>query len=441
MRAKRFRASVTVTLAAALTAGLLLSSVTASSATNETTTTSSLKSTTSTTSTTQQTSSTTTTIRSETSTYLNRSTPGVYVSEIAGFGNQMVQVAVGVPLIVGVGPAVGGPPIGVSSFEEFTTRVSSSSTSLRNAVQQFFGNGGQHAFIAGSADTSAGSITSAFSAPIPEAVDLLVSADMNALPASEWLGVAVAMGRAALPIHAIALVDPPQSVVAAAQASPTAFGSLTALGSDLHAASGPDANSIFLFASGVVAAGGELLPTSPFMAGLIAATAQSDGVWTPATGFGNTIAGVQPQFATSNSQDALLQASGLVPLSYMPGRGTVVVSDRMLSGPDDLLQNELTLNTIQQTVIAGLQPYVFAANDATTWQSVTQAASGYLTALFASGGLQGPTAADAFTVSCGLGTTMTSVDILNGILVLSIAVAIDHPGAFDQLSFTQVIGN
>jgi len=441
MRTKRFRALVTVSLAAALTAGLLLSSVTASSAANETTTTSTLKSTTSTTSTTQLQPSTTTTIRSETSTYLNRSTPGVYVSEIAGFGNQMVQVAVGVPLIVGVGPAVGGASVGVSSYEEFTTRVSSASPSLRNAVQQFFGNGGQHAFISGTADASAESITSAFAAPIPEAVDLLVSADMDALAASEWQGVAVAMGRAAKPIHAIALVDPPQSVVAAAKASPTAFGSLTALGSGLLGASGSTANSIFLFASGVVATGGELLPTSPFMAGLIAATAQNDGVWTPATGFGNTIAGVQPQFATSNSQDALLQTSGLVPLSYMPGRGTVVVSDRMLSGPDDLLQNELTLNTIQQTIIAGLQPYVFAANDANTWESVTQAASGYLTALFASGGLQGSTAADAFTVSCGLGTTMTSDDILNGNLVLSISVAIDRPGAFDQLSFTQVIGN
>jgi uncharacterized membrane-anchored protein len=34
--------------------------------------------------------------------------------------------------------------------------------------------------------------------------------------------------------------------------------------------------------------------------------------------------------------------------------------------------------------------------------------------------LMGPTAASAFSVNCGLGTTMTSDDILNGFLVVTV---------------------
>ena len=438
MKASRVRSLVATVVAAGLCLATVLATPAVSGAANESSTTSTLKTTTSTAA---PKSSTTTTIRSETATYLNRATPGVYVTEIAGFGNQMVQVAVGVPLIVGVGPAVGGAPVVVSSYEEFTTRVTSSSTSLRNAVQQFIGNGGEHAFISGSTDASASSITAAFSNSIPEGVDLLVSADMNSLPTSDWLGVAVAMGRAAQRAYAIALVDPPQSVVEAAKQSSTSFGLLASLGTDVSTASGPAASSMFVFASGVVTSEGAVLPTSPFMAGLIAANAQNDGFWNAPTGFGNTIAGVQPQFATSLAQDASLQTAGLVPLSYMPGRGTVVISDRLLSGPDDALQTKLTLDTIQATITAGLQPYVFAANDATTWTTLTQSITGYLTSLFGQGALQGSSASDSFTVACGLGSTMTSDDILNGSMIISVAVAVEHSGEFDQMTFTQQMGN
>ena len=377
--------------------------------------------------------SSTTTVPSEPSTNLNRSASGADVTEITGFGNQVMQVAAGVPLVVGVGPAVGSA-VGVSSFEEFTTRVPSSSSYLHKVVQQFFANGGKQAFISGSADASAAAIIAAFSSPIPGAVDLLVSADLNELPASEWIGVAVAMGRAAERSHAIALIDVPQSVISAAKESPTGFDSLTALGTDLRTASGPAAKSMFVFASGGVTSEGALLPMAPFMAGLFAANAQNKGVWTVPTGFGNTIAGVKPQFATSLSQGAALQTSGLVPLSYMPGRGTVVASDRLLSSPDDAVQNTATLNSIEAHLQQMMQQYVFSPNDAATWAAVCAAFSTYLTQLWQQGILLGPTAADAFTANC---QALSAQQILNGFLSVQVGVAVQAPGQFVTFTLTQ----
>jgi hypothetical protein len=35
---------------------------------------------------------------------------------------------------------------------------------------------------------------------------------------------------------------------------------------------------------------------------------------------------------------------------------------------------------------------------------------------------------------------MTSDDVLNGFMVISVAVAIEHPGEFDRMTFTQTMG-
>lgn len=59
----------------------------------------------------------------------------------------------------------------------------------------------------------------------------------------------------------------------------------------------------------------------------------------------------------------------------------------------------------------------------------------FLNNLWKQGGLQGATASDAFSVQCGLGTTMTSEDILNGILRVVINVAIVHPAEYITIEF------
>ncbi|MCX6510010.1 MAG: hypothetical protein NT081_04255 [Actinobacteria bacterium] len=384
----------------------------------------------------------TTTIRSErTATVEVAATPGVFVSEIAGFSESMEQVATGVAAIIGVGPNPTAAPVPVTSLSQFQECFPNPSQSLEASVQQFFVNGGSQALIKGASGASATSILSAIGESLPIGADLLVVADLYALPQSDWLLVAAAMGRAASASLSIALVDPPQSVVAQAAASAESLSVLTSLGTELRAASGAAARSILLFASNVVNASGVTLPVSPYFAGLIAATDSSDGFWNAPNGFGNTFSSVRPQFASTRAQDGLLLESGMSPLMYVPGRGTAVLSDRLLSGPSDYLSVERTLNTIQATITTGLQPYVFAANDATTWTTVTQGITGYLTSLFTQGALQGSNASDSFTVACGLGSTMNSDDILNGYMIVNIGVAVDRPRTFDRISIKQEMGN
>jgi phage tail sheath protein FI len=429
-------------LGSVLAIGAGISEQSVAGALDETTTTTSSKATTTTaapTTTTKPT--TTTTIRSErTSTLGSIATPGISVSEIPAFGESMVQVATGVAAIVGVGPNPSEAPALVTSLGQFQELFPDTSQSLEASVQQFFTNGGSQALIKGASGSNSSALLSAIGESLPVGADLLIVADLYALPQSEWSSVAVAMGRAASASLAIALVDPPQSVVAQVALPTGSLSALTSLGTELRAASGAAARSILLFASNVVNESGSTLPVSPYFAGLIAATDVNDGFWNAPNGFGNTFSAVRPQFASTRPQDGLLLESGMSPLMYIPGRGTAVLSDRLLSSMSDYLSVERTLNTIQATINVGMQSYVFAANDATTWATVTQAISGYLTSLFTQGALQGSTASDAFSVACGLGSTMTPDDVLNGFMVISVAVAIEPPGEFDRMTFTQTMG-
>jgi phage tail sheath protein FI len=61
----------------------------------------------------------------------------------------------------------------------------------------------------------------------------------------------------------------------------------------------------------------------------------------------------------------------------------------------------------------------------------------FLTSVWKAGGLQGATPADAFSVSVGLGTTMTSQDILNGFMRVTVQVAVIRPAEFMVITFEQ----
>lgn len=410
-------------------------------AAEESTTTTQLKSTTTTkgpaSSTTIPSGTTTTTIRSQRSAYLDRSTPGVYIDEIAGFGESFVQVATGVPVIIGVGPNPEAAPVLVESLSDFQTLVPNSSPTLSTAVEQFFSNGGAGAYIKGSSGTTAASIIAALGAGVPQGADLVVSADLFSLSGSDWLSVAQMMGQRASEAFAIALIDPPSTTVAEAQAAGGSLAPLTSLGSQLRSAAGAFADSMMLFASNLVEIGGTTVPVSPSFAGVIAQTDQDEGFWNAPNGFANTFPAQRPQFAVNRSQAGELTVAGFDPLMYFPSRGTAVMSDRLLSGMDSWLSVKRTLDTIQQTITNGMVGYIFAANDATTWSAVSSATSSYLQTLFAEGALQGSSAADAYSVSCGLGSTMTDQDILNGYMNLSVDVAVEHPGMFDRITLTQ----
>ncbi len=67
-----------------------------------------------------------------------------------------------------------------------------------------------------------------------------------------------------------------------------------------------------------------------------------------------------------------------------------------------------------------LQQFAFEPNDTNTWMAVKSAMGDILTTAWQQGTLRGPTPGSAFSVYCGLGTTMTADDLLNGILRITV---------------------
>ena len=92
---------------------------------------------------------------------------------------------------------------------------------------------------------------------------------------------------------------------------------------------------------------------------------------------------------------------------------------------------------LEQSCKLAAHAYVFEPNDKNTWTGVIAMISSFLNGIWKEGGLQGASAADAYSVSCGLGSTMTPEDILNGFMNVSVKVAIVHPAEFIVLNFSQ----
>jgi Bacteriophage tail sheath protein len=63
--------------------------------------------------------------------------------------------------------------------------------------------------------------------------------------------------------------------------------------------------------------------------------------------------------------------------------------------------------------------------------------SSFLQGLWSQGGLMGAKASDAFTVQCGLGSTMTGQDILNGYMIVQVTLQMIRPAEFIELTFKQ----
>jgi uncharacterized protein len=63
--------------------------------------------------------------------------------------------------------------------------------------------------------------------------------------------------------------------------------------------------------------------------------------------------------------------------------------------------------------------------------------SNFLINQWRQGALQGAKPEDAFSVEVGLGTTMTSDDILDGHMRITVLVAIVRPAEFIELTFRQ----
>ena len=186
-----------------------------------------------------------------------------------------------------------------------------------------------------------------------------------------------------------------------------------------------------------------LMTPSAAMAGIYTTVDNNEGVWVaPAN------VGVQGVIAPSIKIDLKAQEDLNLPLDgksvcairSFPGKGVLVWGARTLDGNSNdwrYINVRRTLIYIEQSVKEAASAYVFAPNDAKTWVSVKSMISNFLLGLWNQGGLVGPKPADAFSVTVGLGSTMTPDDILNGRMIVAVKVAVSHPAEFIEITFQQ----
>lgn len=105
------------------------------------------------------------------------------------------------------------------------------------------------------------------------------------------------------------------------------------------------------------------------------------------------------------------------------------------------IQIRRALTYIEQSIRAALDQYGFAANDADTWTAVVSQVSSFLTRVWEQGGLLGDSADEGFTVQCGLGSTMTAQDILEGYMIVQVTLQMMRPGEFIELTIRQKLAS
>jgi len=74
---------------------------------------------------------------------------------------------------------------------------------------------------------------------------------------------------------------------------------------------------------------------------------------------------------------------------------------------------------------------------ASTWMNMKSMMDSFLRSIWKRGGLAGSTPEEAYEIHVGLGDTMTGDDILNGIMRITVLVAITRPAEFIEITFQQ----
>jgi len=186
-----------------------------------------------------------------------------------------------------------------------------------------------------------------------------------------------------------------------------------------------------------------VLPPSGAVAGVYAATDTARGVWkAPANVSLNDVLEPVVKLDNARQDDLNVDATtgkSINALRAFAGKGTLVWGARTLAGNDNewrYVSVRRFFNMVEESVKKSTYWAVFEPNDANTWVKVRGMIENYLTQKWREGALAGATTKDAFFVRCGLGTTMSAQDILEGRMIVEIGMAVVRPAEFIILRFS-----
>jgi len=186
-----------------------------------------------------------------------------------------------------------------------------------------------------------------------------------------------------------------------------------------------------------------LFPPSAAMAGIFTQTDQTKGVWkAPAnTGLANVIStSVNISHTDQEDLNVPMDGKAINAIRYFTGEGIKVWGARTLDGNSAdwrYISVRRTMIMLEESIKNVARAFVFEPNVANTWVIVRSTISNFLNGIWKRGGLAGAVPEDAYSVHIGLGNTMTPDDILEGIMRITVLVAVSRPAEYIEITFMQ----
>jgi phage tail sheath protein FI len=179
------------------------------------------------------------------------------------------------------------------------------------------------------------------------------------------------------------------------------------------------------------------------VAGVMARTDASRGVWKAPAGIDAGLAGVAgPTIPLDDGQNGQLNPLGINCLRTFRDVGTVVWGARTRRGADVLADEYKYVPVrrlalfLEESLYRGTQWVVFEPNDEPLWAQIRATLGAFLQDLFRQGAFQGKTPREAYFVRCDAETT-TQYDVDRGIVNIIVGFAPLKPAEFVVISIQQ----
>ena len=183
---------------------------------------------------------------------------------------------------------------------------------------------------------------------------------------------------------------------------------------------------------------------SGMVAGVMAMIDNNRGVWkAPANESIRTVD--KPLVTISDEEQDYLNVDptggkSINAIRKFDGKGTLVWGARTLAGNDNewrYVPIRRLFIMVEESIKKGTEFVVFEPNDANTWIRVKAICENFLNQLWRQGALAGAKPEHAYFVNIGLG--VTSLDILEGRLIIEIGLAAVRPAEFIILKFSHLL--
>ncbi|MDN3581259.1 phage tail sheath family protein [Mucilaginibacter flavus] len=188
------------------------------------------------------------------------------------------------------------------------------------------------------------------------------------------------------------------------------------------------------------------LPPSAAIAGVYCNVDATRGVWKAPANVSLNAVNKAVVSVTRGEQDLLnvndQSGKSVNAILNSPNFGTLVMGARTLDGNDNewrYINVRRFFITVEQSIKNSTASFVFEPNTAATWVKVQAMISNYLFLKWRDGALAGAKPDQAYFVNVGLGSTMTSFDILEGKMIIEIGMAVARPAEFVVLRFEQML--